>query len=457
MKKLLIGGGLAVFAFVLSTSFSFAASSVVYDALPSISPQTSYPSQPFQAQQVREFGDEIHLGGTSRMLNSVIVTMVTWARHSEYPGMSSTGWSHPITLNVYRTDLNADGTPSTKIGEVTQDIFIPWRPEGDSSCPNTGYGDGFAWKDDNGTCRNGLAFNANFDLSSLNLVLPDDIIVTVAFNTQTWGYEPINAAGPYNSLNVAVPENQTTSFGSNDSDSVFLNSTWAGAFSNSSLAGKGLQEDSNWSPYGTVALQVTANVAKVDICHLENKKSNKYHLISVSENAVAAHTKHGDKMPGEDVSEMSDKKFAEDCSIIEKVWTKIDTVTVPSNNVTGASSNVDLVSGKAYKLKASGTWTNSNNIADAEYISKNDWTDHADGYNVNPYLLGAGAFDLQVGEAFVDWGEYSPAHVYEYPYAGTGNKVNFRIFDGDSNGSFPNAGWYGDNSGSLTVDIYVQL
>ncbi|HET6925032.1 MAG TPA: hypothetical protein VFH39_04340, partial [Candidatus Saccharimonadales bacterium] len=50
------------------------APTVVYNALPSTSPAANYPSQPFQAQQTKEFGDAIHLGGTNRLLNTVTVT-----------------------------------------------------------------------------------------------------------------------------------------------------------------------------------------------------------------------------------------------------------------------------------------------------------------------------------------------------------------------------------------------
>lgn len=58
---------------------------------------------------------------------------------------------------------------------------------------------------------------------------------------------------------------------------------------------------------------------KVNICHLENKNSSNYHLINVSLNAQSAHLKHGDGLPGEAVPNMTDKKFSEDCSIVDIV------------------------------------------------------------------------------------------------------------------------------------------
>jgi hypothetical protein len=44
---------------------------------------------------------------------------------------------------------------------------------------------------------------------------------------------------------------------------------------------------------------VAAAAGKVEVCHLEGNGS--YHLISVSENAKAAHMRHGDGLPGDHV------------------------------------------------------------------------------------------------------------------------------------------------------------
>lgn len=228
---------------------------VVYDAVPNVS-STNYPSLGFQATQTSEFGDYIHLTGTTRLLNSITVTMSDWAKYSTYstdPRYSgnSSFWSHPITINIYSATLNSTGTPATLLGTTTQNISIPWRPESHPDC-------GSAWKSTDGTCYNGLAFNAVFDMSSLNLTLPDDIIVGVAYNTNTWGYSPIGLSGPYESLNVAVPENQAVATGSDDSVSeVFWNTVTQAWYTDGGAAGYGVfRKDTNWTPYGTVAFKV---------------------------------------------------------------------------------------------------------------------------------------------------------------------------------------------------------
>jgi len=56
---------------------------IVYDAVPSVV-ETNYPSLGFQATQTSEFGDYIHLSGSTRLLNTVTVTMSDWAKYSDY-------------------------------------------------------------------------------------------------------------------------------------------------------------------------------------------------------------------------------------------------------------------------------------------------------------------------------------------------------------------------------------
>ncbi len=135
----------------------------------------------------------------------------------------------------------------------------------------------------------------------------------------------------------------------------------------------------------------------------------------------------------------------------------LETVIINSDSsVPTPSSNV-LSSGQAYLLVSSGTWLNiPHNLADAEYTSINNWTTWMDGYDIDPYFLGEGEFDLQIDNAFVNWGAYNPAHSYSYLYTGTGSQANFLVFDGNSTvpNPAPNPAWYGDNSGNLTVNIY---
>ena len=244
------------------TSVAFAATpTVVYNAIPNPLP-ANVPSLGYEATQTSEFGDYIHLGGTDRVLNTVTVTMSDWAEYSTYAtnptySANSTSWTYPITLNIYSNQLGANGVPDDLLASVTTPITIPWRPAGDPSCPTPSYGDGFM---SGGVCYNGLAFNASFNMSSLGITLPNDLIVSVAYNTENYGAAPTGVDGPYNSLNVGVPDNAPVTVGTDDNaNNVFWNTSTAGWYADGGASGVGtFRQDTNWAPNGTVAFEITA-------------------------------------------------------------------------------------------------------------------------------------------------------------------------------------------------------
>jgi len=228
---------------------------VVYNSTPSVTPETSYPSLGFQATQTSEFGDYVHLAGTARLLQKITVTMVTWAKFSDYtsdPRYNSSNWIHPITVNVYSSHLDENGIPDELLVTTTKSVTIPWRPAADPFCSDS------RWKDSNGVCNNGFAFNAEFDLSGLNVILPDDVIVGIAYDTQSYGVSPIGVDGPYNSLNVAVPNNQSVNVGSDDNvNELFWNTSTKSWYTDGGAAGyKVFRKDDNWSPNGTVSFKI---------------------------------------------------------------------------------------------------------------------------------------------------------------------------------------------------------
>jgi hypothetical protein len=250
---------------VAALSVSMAASSalaagVVYNAIPSpLPPNTA--SLGFEATSTSEFGDYVHLAGTNRGLDTVTVTMSDWALYSDYASDSrysanSVTWSHPITVNVYSNHLGGNGAPDTLLATKTQIVTIPWRPTPDTSCSTS-----TAWRAGDGQCYNGFAFNATFDLSSLNVALPNDVIVGIAYNTADYGQAPIGVAGPYNSLNVSAPTGQSASVGNDDSaDNVFWNTSYAPFYADGGAGGVGIfRQDTSRTPNGTVALQITAS------------------------------------------------------------------------------------------------------------------------------------------------------------------------------------------------------
>lgn len=238
------------------------AQATVYNAIPSpLAP--NYGSVGYQANQTAQFGDFVHLGGTNRVLNTVTVTMSDWALESTpanvaycsaNPGTCSpVGFLHPFTLNIYNIGTGAPGVRQvgSVVATVTQTKLVPWRPAADPTCPG-----GTAWRAPDNNCYNGYAFNLSFDMSSLGATLPDDVVVGIAYNTQTYGTSPMVADGPYNSLNVSAVG--VPSFGTDDNaNNVFWNTLTAGNYSDGGAAGVGVfREDTNWGPgfgnFGTI-------------------------------------------------------------------------------------------------------------------------------------------------------------------------------------------------------------
>lgn len=210
-----------VFGLLQPQQTANAASEAIYDAIPNPLPG-NITSLGFEATSTSEAGDYIHLSaGTHRDTTAVTVTMSTWALHSTYPSMGSSGWQHPITLNIYNVTPGTPNLRSSLIASHTQIFDIPWRPEGDASCGSTGYG--LRWRAPDGNCYNGMAFNITFDLSSLGVTLPDDVILAIAFNTQHYGAFPIGVSGPYNSLNLGL-QGSIKAGTDDNTDNIFLDS-----------------------------------------------------------------------------------------------------------------------------------------------------------------------------------------------------------------------------------------
>ncbi len=232
------------------------AASVIYDSIPAPLPP-NVPSLGYQATATSEFGDLIQFDGTSRTLNRVTVTMSDWALASDYPafpGSSGPTWNHPLTLNLYNVDNSGPNpAPGTLIATRTQIFAIPWRPPADPTCPG-----GTAWRASDGNCYSGLAFTVAFDFPGTPV--PNQIIYGLAFNTQTWGYAPIGAPGPYVSLNFGLAQ-QPPSVGINPfPDTSYWNTQTAGNYADGGAGGVGtFRRDTNWTPFsGAVTFEAQA-------------------------------------------------------------------------------------------------------------------------------------------------------------------------------------------------------
>ncbi len=160
------------------------------------------PSVGFHAAATSEFGNLVHLSGNVHFIDSVTVTMSSWAVRSDYPGNSALGFTHPITLTLYAVDRTGGmPRPGRPIASVTTPFLIPWRPEADAAAVTLPFR---PWRGRDGLLYNGIAFNLTFDLGHLATGLPDEVIFGVAFNTQHHGASPLGAPGPYDALHLGV-------------------------------------------------------------------------------------------------------------------------------------------------------------------------------------------------------------------------------------------------------------
>ncbi|HVA85495.1 MAG TPA: right-handed parallel beta-helix repeat-containing protein [Candidatus Saccharimonadales bacterium] len=225
---------------------------VIFDNTAAVLPP-NLPSVGYEATSTSEWGTEVQFGGAQRLLTKVVVTMSDWALNSTYPTMPASGWTHPITLNLYQV---GSPTPGALIKSVTQTFTIPWRPA-TPVCAT----DPTAYVASDGNCYHGLAFNITFDLAGT--IVPDQLIVGIAYNTSDYGVTPLRATapsgGPYDSLNVATyPGTGDGTVPTQPSVGSFpfplgsyLNSTWTGAYGDGGAGGTGTFrfDPSSWGGY----------------------------------------------------------------------------------------------------------------------------------------------------------------------------------------------------------------
>ena len=201
-----------------------------------------------------EFGDLVRLNGSAHFVESISVTMSSWAIRSDYPGSSAFGFTHPITVKIYEVDQRSgQPRPGPLLGRATAPFLIPWRPEPDPTAPASPLR---PWRGPDGNYYGGVAFNITFDLSGLALALPDDVIVSVSFNTQQHGEAPLGKEGPYNSLNVGLTSAPPAVGSDLGPGAVYWKTAGGSFYSDQGAAGVNvLRLDPGWGAY-TAAIRV---------------------------------------------------------------------------------------------------------------------------------------------------------------------------------------------------------
>jgi hypothetical protein len=220
-------------------AFAANASSVLYSNVPNPLPW-NVPSQAYEATSTSEFGGLISFAGPNYSIDGATVVMSNWALKSLWDlNGDSTGFNVPLTLNLYGVD--AANTVGALLATNTADAFIPWRPEATGCDGQDGYDPG------DGGCYHGLLAPVSFKFD--NVIVPQQIIFGLAFNTQHYGQDPTGVSGPYNSLNFALSTGAPT-VGSNPlPGTVYWKTTYEGGTNT-------FGPDAGWGDYAA-AIQVT--------------------------------------------------------------------------------------------------------------------------------------------------------------------------------------------------------
>jgi hypothetical protein len=234
----------------MTSPVAAASSQVGYDSLtPQSAPEN--PSMGFQSSHTSEFGDEIVLasetgGKAGGEVRKVVVEMSDWAVRSDYPTWPTVAggdWQWPMTLSLYDVD-HSTATPKVGalISSVTRTINIPWQPAPSPKCP-----DPTEWMGAHHQCLHGKAFTASFTFSPA-VVVPDDLIFGISFDTETFGPAPTGTSGPYISLNVGLTGSSPSRGTDPDPDDVFWNTNKASNYTDGGASGVGtFREDTDWT------------------------------------------------------------------------------------------------------------------------------------------------------------------------------------------------------------------
>lgn len=183
---------------------------VVYSNIPSATPVDNPVSAGFAAEGISELGGEYGLTAGARTDPLVSVELSSWACESgtwdsncvtANPGAT---YGVPITLNIY--SVGANNTVGSLLATDTQTFEVPYRPSSDASLDSDSHctypDDSFTAAD--GSCQHAVPDVVTFDMGGYHVHLPDDVIISVAFNTDVAGPDPIGNDGPWDALNVGL-------------------------------------------------------------------------------------------------------------------------------------------------------------------------------------------------------------------------------------------------------------
>ncbi len=227
LRSGLIGACVAALALIAPMA---ANATVVYNNIPAPLPG-NLPSVGFQATSTAEFGGLVEFAATQRKEPTVTAVMSSWACQfgsgttcATVPGAT---FPQQITLNIYRANAITNEPEGTPISTTRQTFEIPYRPTANKKCKASPEGQGWGKE-----CFKGKTHAIVFHPTEV--ILPARAILSLAYDTQSYGANPTGVEGPYNSLNVAVTNGEAPPSLSVGADPLpeyaYVNSTWSAMY-----------------------------------------------------------------------------------------------------------------------------------------------------------------------------------------------------------------------------------
>ena len=224
-------------------------------------------SEGFECCSTKEFGDGLVFTKFGAQLNVVSVILSSWGCESGFwysdncLTTKGSNFEEPITANVYAVTTSPSGSPAPGqlLATQTDDFYIPYRPSANNQrCYGSALG-AFVGPVDK-KCDFGLSVRISFNFKNANVVLPQEAIVSVAYNTSDAGYNPYGQNTPcftgpggcgYDALNVSAWGNGGFVGGNVDPNGVFDNFGYPSNYCNGTGNGSGmLQLDTPcWTGY----------------------------------------------------------------------------------------------------------------------------------------------------------------------------------------------------------------
>ncbi len=228
-----------------------AAAVTVYQNEPSPLPG-NVASLGYEATSTSEYGGAVSLQGGAVAAKSAKLRfgLSSWGCESgTWNGndCSTTGGAKfPVTITATIYKVGPGDAPGSVVTRATKTMDIPYRPSANAKkCTGGNAGKWYSRKDT--TCYNGKLVRRSISFG--NAHLPSDVIVSLAYDTTHYGYNPIGTSAPcytedggcgYDSLNVAVIGDSPTIGSQPNPDDGWLYSTWGGAYCDSGSGGTGI-------------------------------------------------------------------------------------------------------------------------------------------------------------------------------------------------------------------------